>query len=75
MWKFHYFYPIFKVLGCVVWGMTCEFVPQLREAGDELRVSHDDDVICRAIEKAEELDTESGRQTAELLRVMTDLEA
>lgn len=46
-------------------------VEELKEAGDELRAKHDDEVIDDVIESVEQLESEDADVTAELLRTMT----
>jgi hypothetical protein len=43
---------------------------KLREAGDDLRASHEDAIIADIIGEVEELDEPSAAETADLLRFM-----
>jgi hypothetical protein len=48
---------------------------ELAEAGEDLRASHDDEVIEDVIADIEDLDDDSSEVTGKILREMTEIEA
>jgi hypothetical protein len=68
------FSPTFKHLRRVGDLMDEQLEEMLREAGDELRASHDDAVIADVIGEVEALEEDSADKTGEILRLMTGVD-